>query len=105
MDTTTILNDGLLLPAASFKDKGGWFLDSEFILTMGACYLLAHGLGKKVAPARTTVTSVNEGNFHIYVYTYNWVAPWHPEYYPGIFTVSVNGLSGREVGKESATWN
>ena len=39
------------------------------------------------------------------MYTYNWVAPWHPEYYPGIFTVSVNGLSGREVGKESATWN
>lgn len=105
MDTTTILNDGLLLPAASFKDKGGWFLDSEFILTMGACYLLAHGLGKKVAPARTTVTSVNEGNFHIYVYTYNWVAPWHPEYYPGIFTVSVNGSTGNEVGKEPVAWN
>ncbi|GED99941.1 hypothetical protein nbrc107696_03880 [Gordonia spumicola] len=40
---------GILVPAAGFDHFGGWTLDSQFDLEMGASYLLAHGLGAPVA--------------------------------------------------------
>ena len=48
--------NGILIEAESFDDLGGWKLDTQFIHIMGSPYLLAHGLGKPVAPAHTTVT-------------------------------------------------
>ena len=51
-----ILDNELLLPTSSFPEKGGWIMDNEFILTMGASYLLAHGLGKPVENAKKQFT-------------------------------------------------
>ena len=48
--------DQLLVEAESFKDPGGWSLDTQFIEIMGSPYLLAHGLGQPVKDATTTVT-------------------------------------------------
>ena len=46
---------GHLVQAVDFEDRGGWVLDSQFDMQMGAPYLLAHGLGVPVAEARTTI--------------------------------------------------
>ena len=46
----------ILVEAESFADVGGWTVDAQFMDQMGSPYLLAHGLGKPVAPAETTVT-------------------------------------------------
>jgi hypothetical protein len=69
----------LFIPTASFDDACGWFVDSEFILELGFPYLLAHGLGVPVPDAKKTITITEGGIYHLYAYTYNWVAPWHPD--------------------------
>ncbi|MCE5346912.1 MAG: hypothetical protein LLG13_11595, partial [Bacteroidales bacterium] len=38
----------VLIEAESFKDKGGWVVDQQFVEQMGSPYLLAHGLGNPV---------------------------------------------------------
>ena len=45
----------VLVEAESFTEHGGWVLDTQFIHIMGSPYLLAHGLGRPVADATTTV--------------------------------------------------
>ena len=44
----------LLIEAESFKDKGGWRVDQQFMDIMGSPYLLAHGMGKPVKEAATS---------------------------------------------------
>lgn len=41
------------LEAEAFADRGGWVLDTQFMDQMGSPYLLAHGMGVKVADAET----------------------------------------------------
>src|ERR1700733_15725793 len=68
--------DQLLVEAESFKDPGGWMLDTQFIEIMGSPYLLAHGLGQPVKDATTRVTFPSAGQYHVYVRTKDWVAHW-----------------------------
>ena len=49
------LADEILVEAESFEGHGGWKLDTQFIDTMGSRDLLAHGLGRVVEDAKTTV--------------------------------------------------
>jgi len=46
----------ILVEAEGFTDHGGWTLDTQFIGEMGSPYLVAHGLGRPVADATTTIT-------------------------------------------------
>jgi hypothetical protein len=93
----------LLVEAESFKNKGGWLVDPQFVEQMGSPYLLAHGLGVPVENAKTIVNFPEKGKYHIYVRTKNW-APgnWKA---PGRFKLSVNN---REIDTELGTqigWN
>lgn len=75
----------------AFDDHGGWQLDTQFIQTMGSPYLLAHGLGKPVADATTTVSIPEAGEYNVFVRTFDWVARWQAEGTPGRFQVAING--------------
>lgn len=77
----------LLLEAESFADRGGWTADCQFMDQMGSPYLLAHGMGVPVAPARTTAKAPAPGAYRLWVRTRDWVAPQGP----GRFAVAVNG--------------
>ncbi len=80
---------GVLVEAASFAERGGWKLDTQHYQQMGGCYLLAHGLGRPVADARTTITVPQSGRWHIWVRTRDWCpGSWEA---PGRFNVHVNG--------------
>lgn len=92
----------MLLPTSSFPERGGWIVDNEFILTMGASYLLAHGLGRPVENAKKTIHVKKSGLYSVQAYTYNWCAPWHRDLYPGLFRVKVGKSSSPEVGKGTA---
>jgi choline dehydrogenase-like flavoprotein len=81
----------VLLEAESFKDPGGWSLDTQFIHIMGSPYLLAHGLGEPVKDATTTVTFPKTGKYRVYVRTKDWVAQWKAPGTPGKFQVLVDG--------------
>ena len=98
-------NVGLLVEAESFADKGGWSVDQQFTFEMGSPYLIAHGLGKPVADAVTTVNLPKAGKYHVYVRTYNWTSPWSDGKGPGEFRLKVNGKELKAVlGNEGNCW-
>ena len=96
--------DSILIEAESFQNLGGWTVDTQFIHTMGSPYLLAHGLGKPVEPAQTTVTLPGAGRWHVWVRTKNWVpGPWEA---PGQFKLVVKGQELAHVfGAGDGEWN
>ena len=91
--------------AETFADHGGWMLDTQFIDIMGSPYLLAHGLGKPVKDASTTIKTETGGKVRIWVRTKNWVGPWDAPGAPGRFQVSVNDKPlGKEFGATGKDW-
>ena len=80
----------LVMEAESFDDWGGWVNDTQFMDQMGSPYLLAHGLGKPVADAKTTFTAKG-GKYNVWVRTRNWTCHWHPDVGAGTFNLVVNG--------------
>lgn len=81
----------VLVEAESFAEHGGWKLDTQFIRNMGSPYLLAHGLGKPVMDATTTVPVPSPGDYHVYVRTKDWVARWNAPGQPGRFELLIDG--------------
>ncbi|MDR1585620.1 MAG: FAD-dependent oxidoreductase, partial [Prevotellaceae bacterium] len=79
----------LLIEAESFENTGAWVIDQQFAFEMGSPYLLAHGLGKPVANAKTTAHFAEIGNYHVWARTKNWAAgDWTA---PGRFRLVVDG--------------
>ncbi len=81
----------MLVETESFKDKGGWQVDQQFMDLMGSPYLIAHGMGIPVKDASTTINVEEAAKYHIYVRTYNWTSVWSDMEGPGAFKVKVNG--------------
>lgn len=96
----------LLVQAESFDSHGGWSLDQQFMDHMGSPYLIAHGLGKPVEDAVTTVDIPEAGRYTAWVRTYNWTSPWEPDRKgPGAFRVSVNGRRlASTAGDSGSAW-
>lgn len=76
-----------LIEAESFADLGGWVVDQQSMDVMGSPYVLAHGLGRPVANARTTC-AIPPGRWRLWVRTRDWVAP----HGPGAFRVRLDGV-------------
>ena len=96
----------VLVEAESFESHGGWKLDTQFIQEMGSPYLLAHGLGRPVDDAETTVEFKEGGSYRIYVRTKDWVAQWKAPGTPGRFQLSVNGKKvDTEFGTRGEKWS
>lgn len=85
----------LLVEAESFRDKGGWVVDPQFVEQMGSPYLLAHGLGIPVRNASTEINLPSSGKYHVWVRTKNW-APglWDA---PGRFKIKISGKELKSV--------
>lgn len=96
----------VLLEAESFKDHGGWSLDTQFIHIMGSPYLLAHGLGQPVRDATTTVRFPETGSYRVFVRTKDWVAKWDAPGRPGKFQLTVDGKPlAATFGTVGADWH
>lgn len=95
----------LFIEAESFKNKGGWVVDQQFMDEMGSPYLLAHGMGNPVNDACTEVTFPETGIYYAYVRTYNWTSPWKEGEGPGKFALYVNNKRvGLPLGTEGKAW-
>jgi len=68
----------ILLEAENFENYGGWLLDSQFEDQMGSPYLLAHGLGRPVGDATTSIDIQEAGEYMIWVRAKDWVPTYHP---------------------------
>lgn len=96
--------EGILLEAESFEEKGGWVIDQQSMDVMGSPYLMAHGLGIPVKDALTNLEVPEKGNYQVWVRTRNWTAPWSAEA-AGIFRVEINGRAlDPEFGTGEAPW-
>src|SRR3954467_2781315 len=82
---------GVLVEAESFKDRGGWSLDTQFIHIMGSPYLLAHGLGEPVQHNTTTVKFPATGTYKVFVRTKDWGPLGKAPGMPGKFHLLVDG--------------
>ena len=105
LSSTTAFGTGVWVEAESFRDKGGWSVDQQFMDLMGSPYLIAHGMGKPVADAVTTVEFPESGTYHAYVRTFNWVAPWYDGEGPGRFSLRVGKRTLPEgLGNRGREW-
>ena len=90
----------------SFAKHGGWVLDTAFTHLVGSPYLLAHGLGKPVADATTTVQVPKSGEYRVWVRTKDWVAHWNAPGAPGRFQVFIDGEAlPTTFGTTGADWH
>ena len=105
----------IFIEAESFDDWGGWVNDTQFMDQMGSPYLLAHGMGKPVSDAKTTVNISEAAEYHVWVRTKNWMAGVYaaqglpvPESPAGAFELLVNGTPLKTVlgtqGKGEWLW-
>ena len=96
---------GVLLEASSFADLGGWKIDTQHYLQMGGNYLLAHGMGKPVEDAQTTIQLPSPGKWNVWVRNRDWCkGDWQS---PGRFQVLVEGKPLKVTmgeGEESWHW-
>ncbi len=96
----------VFVEAESFAERGGWKLDTQFIQTMGSPYLLAHGLGRQVDDAVTSVNVAQAGKYRVWVRTFDWVARWNAKPSPGQFQLSINGTPLDETfGTKGSQWS
>ena len=94
----------LWLEAESFSTPGGWVLDTQFIDAMGSPYLMAHGMGKPVKDATTSI-DLPAGTYTLWARTKNWVGPWDAKGTPGRFEITVNGQKlDHEFGTTGKDW-
>ena len=77
----------VLVEAESFAERGGWVVDQQFMDVMGSPFLLAHGMGRPVERAKTTVGFPGAGAYNVWVRTRDWVAPQGP----GKFRLRLDG--------------
>ena len=88
----------------AFDDWGGWVNDTQFMDQMGSPYLLAHGLGRPVADAKTSFEVKEGGAYTVWARTRNWTANWG-ELAAGIFSVVIDGQAlGEPLGMGEAGW-
>lgn len=89
INSLSTFSQELFIEAESFKHKGGWVVDQQFMDIMGSPYLMAHGMGAPVDDAYTDVEFPESGTYHVYVRTYNWTSPWSDLDGPGKFALYV----------------
>lgn len=81
----------IMLECEQFAELGGWARDSQFMDQMGSPFLLAHGMGEKVADAKSNFACNEGGKFVVWARTRNWTAPWSKDA-AGKFKLVVNGV-------------
>lgn len=96
----------IFVETESFDDLGGWKLDTQFIEQMGSPYLLAHGLGRPVADAVTTLEVKQAGTYRVWVRTFDWVARWGAPGDPGRFKLQIgDSVLDPTFGTDGETWS
>ncbi len=98
--------DTLFVEAESFRELGGWSLDTAATQIVGSPYLLAHGMGQPVSDATTQIEVAHAGTYRVWVRTKDWVAHWDAPGTPGRFKLIINNKPiVTEFGTEGADWH
>ena len=97
-------NQGQFIECESFHDLGGWIVDPHAMNRIGSSYVMAHGYGKPVRDAVTTVTFPAAGCYAVWARTRNWNAVW-TKGAAGRFQLVINGTTlPTELGTRGKDW-
>ena len=100
MTTLTLLAAaGMFLECENFERLGGWTVETQSMRQLGSSYVMAHGYGRSVEDAVTTVKAPESGEYTVWARTRNWNAEW-TQGAAGKFIVSV-----ASKGKAGGKWN
>lgn len=95
----------IFLEAEQFDDPGGWVVDTQSFEALGACYLLAHGIGRPVRDAETAITTATEALWHVGVRTRDWTAEWKRGRPAGVFQLLIDGVPQEQLlGVNGGEW-
>lgn len=96
----------LFFEAETFADPGGWVIDTQSYETCAFAYLLAHGIGKKVADARTDAVIPQTGTYRAFAHTRNWSAVWNRGTPAGKFLLKMDDVPFEHtLGTASQNWS
>jgi len=113
----------VFVEAEGFEEIGGWVVDQQFMDQMGSPFLLAHGLGRPVEDAVTTLKLPTAGHYRVLVRTRDWAGPWKKDdpapgvgasalcsynksQAPGRFKILINGKAlAATFGNENRNWH
>lgn len=70
---------------------GGWVPDNQFIIQNNTVPVMAHGLGKPVEDAYTSVLIEETADYNVWVRTRDWTKRWSRKGSAGLFEVLVDG--------------
>ncbi len=94
------------IEAESFRDLGGWVVDSGSMETLHSAYVMAHGMGTPVPDAKTEFSVPADGRYTVWARTRDYTAAWGVREPLGRFSLAVDGDFLPEVlgtaGKEWA---
>lgn len=95
----------IFLEAAEMRSVGGWTVDTQSLETLGAAYLLAHGIGRPVADAETGFSVSRAGRWRVWAHTRDWTAVWGRGTPAGRFRLAVDAKELPEtLGTAGEAW-
>jgi len=95
----------MIIEAESFKNRGGWLIETQSIPVIGSAYLMAHGMGIPVQDA-VTDTVLPAGKYNFWVRTRDWTKCWGRGKSAGRFQLIVNGSKLDTIlGTNSSEWS
>ncbi len=94
----------VFLECENFDDLGGWKVDPHAYRQIGSSYVMAHGYGRPVADAKTSLVVADAGEYVVWARTRNWTAEW-TKGAAGLFTVVVDGqVLPKQLGTSDGVW-
>jgi len=104
--TVSAMERKIFLEAETFRDQGGWTVDTQSYEALGAFYLLAHGIGKPVRDAETEFRTDGRTLWHVHARTRDWTAVWKRGTPAGRFQILIDGKPLPEIlGTNGPKWN
>ena len=95
----------IFIEAESFKNKGGWVIDTASMETIHSTYLMAHGMGEPVADAVTELDISEGGKYFVWALTRDWGAVWNLPDPVGKFKLLIDDTPLKNIlGTNGAGW-
>ncbi len=95
----------IFIEAESFKNKGGWVVDSASMEIIHSAYLMAHGMGVPVADATSDFDVEEDGEYCVWALTRDWTSVWDVKDSAGKYTVKIDGIELESVlGTNGKEW-
>ena len=97
--------NNIFIEAESFRDKGGWLVDTSSMETIHSSYLMAHGMGVPVADASNEFEVKDSGKYYIWSLTRDWTSVWDVKDSAGKYTIKIDGIELEKIlGTNGKEW-